>query len=378
MARNGVAVGFVFSLFTVHYPLMAPFFDYPLPEHLIAQQPAPRRDQSRLLVVRRADGMLEHRIFRDLPGLLSPGDLLVLNDTKVLPARLLGVREKTGGKWEALYLRQTPDDLWEMMTKTRGHPVSGEAFAVAPPSRGGLVEGPARLAGPTEDSPFRLILRGRTGEHHWLMEPQSPGSPHDLLARFGQVPLPPYIRKGRAQAEDAERYQTVFAEKEGSVAAPTAGLHFTPELFDRLAARGIETVRVTLHVGLGTFAPIKVDDPAKHHMHREWCAVSSATVAATARCKSRGGRVVAVGTTAARTLETAGLAPFHGETSLYIHPPFEFRVVDALITNFHLPRTTLLLLVGAFAGGDLLRRAYEEAIRRDYRFFSYGDAMLIL
>jgi S-adenosylmethionine:tRNA ribosyltransferase-isomerase len=338
------------------------FFDYHLPEHLIAQHPAARRDESRLLVVHRAAGSIEHRVFRDLPDLLRPGDLLVLNDTRVLPARLLGARDSSGGKWEGLYLQTTSDGFWEMMTKTRGHPVSGEVFTVQP-------------------GEFRLVLRGRTSEHHWLMEPDPPGAAVDLLARFGQMPLPPYIRKGRAEAADAERYQTVFAEKAGSVAAPTAGLHFTPELFERLNERGIETTRVTLHVGLGTFAPVKVDDPAKHAIHKEWCEVCESAVAAIAACKARGGRGVAGGPTATRTLETAarpdGLRPFHGETSLYIRPPFEFRVVDVLITNFHLPRTTLLLMVGAFAGNELLHRAYQEAVEKGYRFYSYGDAMLV-
>jgi S-adenosylmethionine:tRNA ribosyltransferase-isomerase len=341
------------------------FFDYHLPEHLIAQHPAARRDSSRLLVVRRSSGELEHRVFRDLPELFAPGDLLVLNDTRVLPARLLGRRDSTGGKWEGLFLRQDRDGLWELMTKTRGHPTSGESFAI--------------------DRDFRLILRGRTGDHHWLMEPSPAGAPAEILDRFGQVPLPPYIRKGRAASGDAERYQTVFADKAGSIAAPTAGLHFTPDLLERLKAGGIDSTKVTLHVGLGTFAPIKVDDPTQHRIHREWCEMPQAASAAIGACKNRGGRVVAVGTTAARTLESAfranreaGLAAFSGETDLYIYPPFQFRIVDALITNFHLPRTTLLLLVGAFVGTDLLRRAYEEAIRREYRFYSYGDAMLIL
>jgi S-adenosylmethionine:tRNA ribosyltransferase-isomerase len=348
---------------------MTHFFDYHLPEHLIAQEPAARRDEARLLVLMRETGALEHHVFRELPDLLAPGDLLVLNDTKVLPARLVGRREKTGGKWEGLFLRQAADGLWEMLAQTRGYPQAGEAVVVEP----GL----------------RLVLRGRTDERHWLMEPDAPGSPPDLLARFGQVPLPPYVRKGRAGAADAERYQTVFARAAGSVAAPTAGLHFTQELLGRLAEKGIGTATVTLHVGLGTFAPVKADDPTKHAIHREWCEVSPAAVAAVAACKTRGGRVVAVGTTTTRTLESAAraegatpraaaLAPFCGETGLYILPPFEFRVVDALVTNFHLPRTTLLLLVGAFAGGDLLRRAYAEAIRHEYRFYSYGGAMLIL
>ena len=338
---------------------MLPFFDYTLPDHLIAQHPAARRDESRLLVVRRATGELEDRTFRDLPELLAPGDLVVLNDTRVLPARVVGRREKTGGKWEGLFLRQLADGTWEMLAQTRGYAEVGEAFALDPPG-------------------LRLILRGRTPDRHWLMEPDSPGTPAELLRRFGHIPLPPYIRKGTAGHADAERYQTVFAERLGSVAAPTAGLHFTPQVFAGFAARKIDTARVTLHVGLGTFAPVK-GDPIEHAIHREWCEVSEETVAAVRGCR---GRVVAVGTTTTRTLETAArggeLQPFRGESELYIRDPFAFRVVGGLVTNFHLPRTTLLLLVGAFAGGELLRRAYDEAIRRAYRFYSYGDAMLIL
>ncbi len=335
------------------------FFDYHLPEHLIAQHPAGWRDESRLLVVRRDSGTLEHRTFRDLPDLLSPGDLLVLNDTKVLPARVVGRREATGGKWEGLFLAES-GGLWEMLAQTRGYPEVGTVFVT--------------------DTGLRLTLRGRTADRHWLMEPDPKGTPAELLGRFGHIPLPPYIRKGRDEAPDRERYQTVYAEHAGSVAAPTAGLHFTPELLERLAARGIGTARVTLHVGLGTFASVKASDPSKHSIHREWCEVTQPTVDAILAAKSRGSRVVAVGTTTTRTLESAarpdGLRPFSGETGLYILPPFEFRVVDALVTNFHLPRTTLLLLVGAFAGSELLRAAYAEAVAREYRFYSYGDAML--
>ena len=347
-----------------------PFFDYHLPEHLIAQHPAGRRDESRLLVVRRETATLEHRTFRDLPDLLAPGDLLVLNDTKVLPARLVGRREATGGKWEALFLSES-GGLWEMLAQTRGYPELGTAFVT--------------------DTGLRLFLRGRTDDRHWLMEPQEKGMPAEILTRFGHIPLPPYIRKGHAASEDEERYQTVYAAHAGSVAAPTAGLHFTPALFDRLAASGIGTAKVTLHVGLGTFAPVKVDDPAKHEIHREWCEVTPPTIDAILSAKARGGRVVAVGTTTTRTLESAArfspppqggkepaIAPFHGETGLYIRPPFDFRAVDAMVTNFHLPRSTLLLLVGAFAGEDLLHAAYAEAIAREYRFYSYGDAMLVL
>jgi S-adenosylmethionine:tRNA ribosyltransferase-isomerase len=337
------------------------FSDYHLPEHLIAQHPAARRDESRLLVVRRDSSTLEHRTFRDLPDLLTPGDLLVLNDTKVLPARVVGRREATGGKWEGLFLAEK-GGLWEMLAQTRGYPEVGTAFVT--------------------DTGLRLTLRGRTAERHWLMEPEPTGTPAELLARYGHVPLPPYIRKGNDEDADRERYQTVFAERVGSVAAPTAGLHFTPELLDRLAARDIGTAKVTLHVGLGTFAPVKVDDPAKHAIHREWCEVTQPTVDAIHATKARGGRVIAVGTTTTRTLESAarsdGLKPFRGETGLYILPPFEFRVVDAMVTNFHLPRTTLLLLVAAFAGEKLLRAAYTEAVAREYRFYSYGDAMVVL
>ena len=339
-----------------------PFFDYHLPERLIAQHPAAERDSARLLVLRRADGALEHRTFRDLPELLAPGDLVVLNDTRVLPARVVGHREATGGKWEGLFLNATADGLWEMLAQTRGYPEPGTAFVT--------------------DTGLRLILRGRTDDRHWLMQPEAEGAPPDLLARFGHIPLPPYIRKGREEAADRDRYQTVYARAAGSVAAPTAGLHFTPAVFERLAARGIGTARVTLHVGLGTFAPVKEPDPTKHTIHREWCEVTAGTAAAVRDAKARGARVVAVGTTTTRTLETAAsggtIAPYCGETGLFIHEPYSFRAVDALVTNFHLPRTTLLLLVGALAGSELLERAYAEAVAREYRFFSYGDAMLVL
>ncbi len=417
-----------------------PFFDYHLPEGLIAQHPAAERDAARLLVVRRATRALEHRTFRDLPDLLSPGDLVVLNDTRVLPARVVGRRESTGGKWEGLFLRVADGGLWEMLAQTRGYPEPGTAFIT--------------------DTNLRLVLRGRTEDRHWLMEVAEAGTPPDLLARYGHIPLPPYIRKGREEAADRERYQTVYANAAGSVAAPTAGLHFTPAVFERLAARGIGTARVTLHVGLGTFAPVKEDDPTKHVIHREWCEVTQEAVDAIRAAKARGGRVVAVGTTTTRTLESAArvrfltsppegevggasppgggeastvarnasqhewrdrpssaeshaglslparlstsptpggcaadlplrgggqekaasdtLRPFCGETGLFIHAPFAFRAVDALVTNFHLPRTTLLLLVGALAGDELLQRAYAEAVAREYRFFSYGDAMLVL
>lgn len=338
------------------------FLDYPLPEHLIAQEPSARRDASRLLVVRRGDRALDHRTFHDLPELLAPGDLLVLNDTRVLPARLVGRRERTGGRWEGLFLRTTADDAWELLCQTRGRLHTGETVLVEP--------GPLRLT----------LLRQEGG--HWLARPEAAGAAEELLEQHGRVPLPPYIRKGQARAEDRERYQTVYARQAGAVAAPTAGLHFTPELFDRLEQRGIGRTFVTLHVGLGTFQPIKTDDFTQHPMHREWGELPAVTADALTACKARGGRVVAVGTTAVRVLETVTasgpLRPWSGATDLFIYPPYAFRCVDALITNFHLPRSTLLLLVGAFAGGERIRQAYAEAVERQYRFFSYGDAMLIV
>jgi S-adenosylmethionine:tRNA ribosyltransferase-isomerase len=342
--------------------MSADFLDYDLPPHLIAQEPAADRDGSRLLVVDRSTGSLRHQHFRDLPDLLSPGDLLVLNDTRVLPARVIGQREKTGGKWEGLFLRETSNGLWEMLAQTRGRPAIGEVIAIDP-------------------GPLKLTLRGRN-DGHWLAEASPAGRPAELLAACGQVPLPPYIRKGRAGAADRERYQTVYARADGSVAAPTAGLHFTPAVFDRLRIRGIEWTHVTLHVGLGTFESMKTDDPNQHKMHSEWGEVPAAAVEAIRACKARGGRVVAVGTTATRALESAArggeLQPWIGDTDIFIHPPYRFRVVDGLVTNFHLPRTTLLLLVAALAGPELVTDAYAEAVRQEYRFFSYGDAMLVL
>ena len=337
------------------------FFDYELPDRLIAQHPAARRDEARLLVVRVGSGELEHRVFHELPALLRAGDLVVRNDTRVIPARVVGTRVATGGQWEGLFLRESAG-AWELLAKTRGYPDLGETFATA--------------------SGLTLTLAGRTADRHWLMTPSLPGSAAEVLLTHGSIPLPPYIRKGRAEAADGDRYQTVYARDAGSVAAPTAGLHFTPEVFAELQTRGVNTASVTLHVGLGTFASVKVEDPTRHAIHAEWCEVSPATARAVNATRADGGRVVAVGTTTTRTLETAAtdgcVRPFRGESALYIHPPYQFRAVDVLLTNFHLPRTTLLLLVQALTGSDLLRHAYAEAVRREYRFFSYGDAMLVL
>lgn len=334
------------------------FFDYDLPPELIAQEPAAERDAARLLVIHRADQTFSHRTVRDLSSLLNPGDLVVLNDTKVIPARLIGSREATGGKWECLFVEQLATGEWEVLAQTRGYPQFGERFVT--------------------DSGLTLELTSRTSDKHWLMKPMESASAIDLLTQHGHIPLPPYIRKGRAKEVDLERYQTVYAERAGSVAAPTAGLHLTPRVLDELAARGIGIARVTLHVGLGTFAPVTVADPLQHAIHGEWCEVSAETNERILATKQAGKRVIAVGTTTTRTLETAGLQPFRGVSRLFIHPPFTFRAIDGLMTNFHLPRTTLLLLAQAFAGSDLLKRAYDEAIRERYRFYSYGDATIIL
>jgi S-adenosylmethionine:tRNA ribosyltransferase-isomerase len=344
-------------------PMEAFPLDYDVPPHLIAQEPVEPRDHARLLVVRRRPQALAHHQFLDLAQLLGPGDLLILNDTRVLPARLIGTRAATGGKWEGLFLRQFPDGTWEMLSQTRGRLQPGERVHVQP-------------------GPVVLELVARLPEGRWQVRPEGGGDPIDLLGRVGRVPLPPYIRKGTANASDRERYQTVYAREPGAVAAPTAGLHFTPRVFEQLRQRGIGWEFVTLHVGLGTFRPIEAADYTRHPMHREWGRMPEATAQAIHDCRRRRGRVVAVGTTAVRVLETAArlgpLAAWSGETDLFIHPPYKFRAVDALVTNLHLPRTTLLLLVGAFAGVDLLGEAYRAAIAEKYRFYSYGDAMLVL
>ncbi len=342
-------------------------YDYHLPKHLIAQQPLGNRADARLMVIDRQAGSIEHAYVRDLPDLLRPTDCLVLNDTRVVKARLVGQRELTRGKWTGLFLAADEHGLWQMLGKTRGHLEPGETILLQAPGTG---------------FKQRMRMLANLGEGVWAARPEPEGNPWEILERVGRVPLPPYIRSGEMTETDIEDYQTVFAEHPGSVAAPTAGLHFTPELLARAAAQGIEQARVTLHVGIGTFRPISVERLSEHVMHREWCSVNSVTVEHLAATKARGGRIVAVGTTSLRTLESAALSgmlqPFEGETDLFIRPGFEFRAVDALLTNFHLPKSTLLILVYTFGGEELLRRAYEEAIREEYRFFSYGDAMLIV
>jgi S-adenosylmethionine:tRNA ribosyltransferase-isomerase len=338
-------------------------FDFDVPPDLIAQEPIEPRDQARLLVVHRENQALADRHFHDLPELLYPGDLLVLNDTRVMHARLLGRRVATGGKWEGLFLRAGPDGTWEMLCQTRGRLQPGEIVAVDP-------------------KPLQLTLLAQLPGSQWQARPNLDGPAASILNEAGHVPLPPYIRKGAARPEDRDRYQTVFARRHGAVAAPTAGLHFTPALFERLEKRGVAWTFVTLHVGLGTFQPMQTDDPAQHVMHAEWGELPESAARAIERHKAVGGRIVAVGTTSVRVLESVARAgpvrPWSGTTDLFIYPPYTFGVVDALITNFHFPKTTLLQLAAAFAGTALLEKAYRHAVDAGYRFFSYGDAMLIL
>jgi S-adenosylmethionine:tRNA ribosyltransferase-isomerase len=339
-------------------------FDYFLPKELVAQHPTSRRDEARLLIVDRSNGRLFHEQFPAVKKYLRAGDALVVNDARVLPARLLGRRTLTGGRWEGLFLANRSDG-WEMLCKTRGRIADGETVAV-------------------DESDLQLTLVCRTELGHWILAPSDPTvDPMTLLQQVGKTPLPPYIRGGVANERDKERYQTVYAERPGSVAAPTAGLHFTPELLAELEAAGVVRERVTLDVGIGTFLPVKTGQIEDHRMYEERCEVTAETADRLNEVRGKGGRIVAVGTTTVRTLETAvgpdgRIQPFADSTSIYITPGWKFQAVDVLLTNFHLPRSTLLMLVCAFAGYELTMNAYREAVKREYRFFSYGDAMLIV
>jgi S-adenosylmethionine:tRNA ribosyltransferase-isomerase len=330
-------------------------FHYDLPDALIAQQPSARRGDSRLLYMPAAAG-IEDRHFSELASLLRPGDLLVFNDTRVLPARLFGVKE-TGGRVEVLIERLIADHQAVAHIRASKSPRPGSRILIG--DRTLLVDG-------REDALFHVRV--------------DQGTLATLMQAHGHTPLPPYIQRPDTEV-DKERYQTVFGERPGAVAAPTAGLHFDRAMLDRLTAMGVDSARVTLHVGAGTFQPVRVDDLDQHRMHSEWLEVGEATVAAVRRAQMRGGRVVAVGTTSVRSLETAAAAgrlePFRGDTRLFIRPGFGFRVVDVLLTNFHLPQSTLLMLVCAFAGHGRTLDAYRHAVAAGYRFFSYGDAMLI-
>jgi len=336
-------------------------FHFELPEALIAQRPLGERSASRLLMLDGPSGLRRDLVFRDLPSLLQAGDLLVFNDTRVLPARLFA-RKTSGGRVEVLVERLLAER--EALAHLRA------SKAPRPGAELLLADGAALIVVSREHGLFRLV------------------SPHDSLAdlmrRHGHVPLPPYIRRVD-DASDAERYQTVFAERDGAVAAPTAGLHFDQQTLTRLAEVGVDTARVTLHVGAGTFQPVREEDLDRHEMHAEWLEVGEATVERVIKTQVSGGRVIAVGTTTVRSLETAaaaagegkGLEPYRGESRLFIRPGYRFRVIDAMVTNFHLPESTLLMLVSAFAGHQQIMAAYRHAVERRYRFFSYGDAMFL-
>ena len=330
-------------------------FDYHLPESSIAQTPVEPRDSSRLLVLHRQTGEVEHKIFRNIRDYLKAGDLLVLNQTRVISARIFA-RKETGGKVELLLLRKRDELTWEALVGGKGLRV-GKSVQV-------------------EDGPKAEILEILEGSERLIRfsEPIEPYFP-----QIGNIPLPPYIHE---KLNDPERYQTVFAKEVGSAAAPTAGLHFTPQLLDEIRALGVKVAYVTLHVGLDTFAPVNEDDPEEHKIHSEWCQLSQQTADLINETKRNGGRVIAVGTTSVRTLESAAeqtvVKAFTGPTTLFILPGYKFNVVDVMITNFHLPKSTLIMLVSAFAGREKVLSTYELAIKEGYRFYSFGDAMLIL
>jgi S-adenosylmethionine:tRNA ribosyltransferase-isomerase len=352
-------------------------FHFDLPPELIAQQPAARRDGSRLLVLHRKSAKIEHRQFPDLLEFLNPGDVLVLNNSRVIPARLHGKNSQTGGQFEILLLEENSvNDWWAMMRPGKRAPI------------GTQIQLQEKNGAPTKM--IATVIAVNTEGHRRL---QFSGCENlfQELDKLGELPLPPYIERHGEQPDDRERYQTVFANPAGSVAAPTAGLHFTPELLEKIRAHGVKICFVTLHVGAGTFLPVKVENIADHKMHAERFEVGMETVSAVHEAKKSGQRVIAVGTTAMRTLETVArknagkLNVYAGKTDIFIFPPAQFQIVDALLTNFHLPESTLLMLVSAFAapgeelrGRELILQTYAEAVRERYRFFSYGDAMLIL
>ena len=337
-------------------------FDYYLPPDRIAQSPLQQRDASRLLVVDRSTDTFHNTRFSEIGEYLPETALLVLNDTKVIPARLIGNKSGTGGKIELLLIREKETDIWEVLAKPRRNLRIGTQIVFG---NGTLI---AEVLGKLEDGPCLVGLNYN-------------GTFSDILTKVGMMPLPPYIRRA-PNAEDKVRYQSVYAATEGAIAAPTAGLHFTRELLGKLKSNGIETATLTLHVGPGTFQPVKVKDIQTHKMHAEYIHLVETEANRIRSAQEAGVKIVAIGTTVVRALESAGttetVEPYSGSSELFIYPGHRFNVVDALVTNFHLPKSTLLMLVSAFAGKDLIRKAYQEALEHDYRFYSYGDAMLIL
>lgn len=336
-------------------------FYYHLPEDLIAQEPLEDRSKSRLLVLHKNDGAIEHRIFEDIIEYLEPGDCLVLNDTKVIPARLVGTRKDTGGKVEFVLLKRTGKDIWEILVKPGRRAKIGSE----------IIFGDGRLRARIIDY---TDAGGRIAEFYY------DGIFEQVLDELGQMPVPPYIKK---KLKDKDRYQTVYARYPGSAAAPTAGLHFTKDLLAGITNKGVETAYITLHVGLGTFRPVRVKNIEEHKMHAEYYEVSSEAAQKINSAREKGRRVIAVGTTSTRTLETVAdengqIEPKSGWSDIFIYPGYRFKAIDGLITNFHLPESTLIMLVCAFAGKEKVFRAYEEAINKKYRFYSFGDAMLII
>ena len=336
-------------------------FYYDLPKELIAQDPLEDRSSSRLLVLHRKSGRVEHRVFTDIVEYLKPGDCLVRNNTKVIPARLYGTRVDTGATIELLLLKRMENDVWEPLVKPGKKARQGAVISFGD----GILTG--EIIDVKEDGNRLIQFR-----YEGIFE--------EILDQLGQMPLPPYITH---TLKDKNRYQTVYAKYEGSAAAPTAGLHFTEELFRKLEEKGVLVANVTLHVGLGTFRPVKVDDVSKHHMHTEFYQVTKEEADKINKAKQAGGRIVCVGTTSCRTIESAAdengvLKPGQGDTDIFIYPGYSFKMMDVLITNFHLPESTLLMLVSALAGKEQVMRVYEEAVQERYRFFSFGDAMIIL
>ncbi len=335
-------------------------FYYELPPQLIAQDPLEDRSGSRLLVLDKETGRTEHHIFKEITGFLNPGDCLVINDTKVIPARLIGEKEETGAKIEVLLLKRGENDVWETLVKPGRKAKPGTRISFG----GGL------LVGEVVD----IVEEGNR-----LIRFEYEGIFEEILDRLGQMPLPPYITH---QLKEKDRYNTVYAAHEGSAAAPTAGLHFTPQLLKEIEKKGVDIARVTLHVGLGTFRPVKVDDVENHHMHSEFYMIDAEAAEKINRAKENGGRIICVGTTSCRTIESAAeqdgyIRPCSGWTDIFIYPGYQFKVLDCLITNFHLPESTLIMLVSALAGKEHVLAAYEEAVKERYRFFSFGDAMFI-
>lgn len=336
-------------------------FYYDLPKERIAQTPVEPRDHSRLLVMDRFTGEMEHRHFYDIVDYLHPGDLLVINDSRVLPARLYGYKEDTGAHMELLLLEQKENMVWECLAKPGKKAKPGVK----------LIFGDGLLVG-------EVVEVKEDGNR--MVKFTCDGNFYSVLDQIGQMPLPPYITE---KLQDKERYQTVYSKELGSAAAPTAGLHFTPELMDKIRAMGVDFASVTLHVGLGTFRPVKAEEVTEHKMHSEHCLLPKETAEKILKTKANGGRVIAVGTTSCRTLEsvatfTGQIQPWEGYTDIFIYPGYEFKVLDGLITNFHLPESTLIMLVSAFAGREHILHAYEEAVKLEYRFFSFGDACLFI